>query len=697
MRNVLTLLGVTVVLTPALLQAGNAAWATNAADGAWENGANWIGGSPGLNSGTTSSDIATFSNASTTVAIVPDAGRNIQGITFNNAKCAPYTIGTTNGNKFLLSNGGMIVMASTVATNEIVNAPLELEGDRGTYTFTNASTKTLTLGGVINGVSTAGNTNTLLVNTPSIANTALANTIGDGANGGRLALVKNGSSGTLVLALTNTFSGGITLNAGVISLTPPAAASGPALGTGPLTINGGQFYTYYGLTITATNRQTWNNSFSVNFPAVTFDMGYGAVTMTTNITLTLPGAGWGSPVIVRGNIGESGGSRSLTINAAISNPGYFGPYGSNSYSGGTVLNSGGLRIGHAWALGTGPLLINGGGIQQTSGNALLGVSGITWASNMSLSCTAGAINFGTAPVTIVGARQATIDNGACTIGGTIQGTNASIAIQGTSSSYSGTLKLTASNSFDGGVFLAPGSNTSITVIIDHPYALGSGPLTFNPYPGTGTASGSPRFDNDSAGAITVATVNAEFWNTNFVFVGTKSLHMGSGAVCLGSNGAVVTATINGSILTIGGPITNGTRGCALNKAGAGELVLGGANTYTGGTTVTAGRLTVAAGGTLGAGNVTVGTTTAVLALMGSNAIARIATLTLSTNAAVCVVALSNSLPNVIAKLIVGTNTYTSPGTYGSSTSAARTKIPTSFTGPGMLQIPLPPPTTIFFR
>jgi len=690
MRNVLTLLGVMVGLAPALLLAGNAAWSKTAASGDWGTGANWAGSAaPGATTGTNSPDIAVFSNASSTLVTIPDANRNIAGILFTNAACGTYTNGASDGNKLLLSSGGSIYVAANVASNQFINAPLELEGDGGMYLFTNASTKTLQFGGAINGVSTAGNTNTLFVATPTSATIAITNGIGDGVNGGRLALVKNGTAGTLTLALTNTFAGGITLNAGVITLTPPTnGVGGPVLGTGPLTINGGQLYTYYSLTITATNRQTWNNNFSINFPMVTFDMGYGAVTMTTNITLTLPGGGYSDPVIVRGNIGESGGSRSLTINAPNANPALFGPSGSNSYSGGTVVNSGGLRIGNAWALGTGPLTINGGVIQQVSGNALQGISGITVLSNFNLECTSGAINLGGAPVTLSGARQAQINNGNATINGNISGTGASFALAGTT--YQGYLFLGGSNTFDGGITLKPGGGNTMKLTLNHPWALGTGPLTLNQ--GTGQA-----LALDASGFATLGTTNTQYWNNNsFSFLGSTNLNMGTGPVIMGTN---VTLTVGAKTLTLGGTISASNNWFSLTKSGAGELVLGGANTYTGGTTVTAGRLTVGANATLGAGNVTVGTNTAVLALLGSNAIARTATLTLlasGTNA--CVVALSNSVPNVIAKLVVGGNTYTYAqwGTYGSTNSGARFKIPASFAGPGMLYIP-GRPTVIFFQ
>ena len=73
-----------------------------------------------------------------------------------------------------------------------------------------------------------------------IVNTALGYTLGGaGTLDGTASLVKNGA-GTLTLAgsAANTFSGGLTLNAGTIQLANDAANAG-ALGTGPVTLNGG--------------------------------------------------------------------------------------------------------------------------------------------------------------------------------------------------------------------------------------------------------------------------------------------------------------------------------------------------------------------------------------------------------------------------------------------------------------------------
>ena len=88
-----------------------------------------------------------------------------------------------------------------------------------------------------------------------------------------------------------------------------------------------------------------------------------------NYTISSPG-GFG----ITGGSLLTNGTGSLTLNTA------------NSYSGGTTLNAGLLNLGNASAIGTGSLVINGGTIDNTSGNPItLGISSQTWNSNVTFS------------------------------------------------------------------------------------------------------------------------------------------------------------------------------------------------------------------------------------------------------------------------------------------------------------------------
>jgi len=111
-------------------------------------------------------------------------------------------------------------------------------------------------------------------------------------------------------------------------------------------------------------------------------------------------------------------------------------------------------------------------------------------------------------------------------------------------------------------------------------------------------------DNTSGGAIGLtANPPIYFWNGDFIFAGTGTLNLGGGAVTLGGN-RQVTCT---NTLTVGGAIGDGGHSYSLTKAGAGNLTLSGANTYSGNTIVSAGTLALSGSGSISnSPNITIG-------------------------------------------------------------------------------------------
>jgi autotransporter-associated beta strand protein len=232
--------------------------------------------------------------------------------------------------------------------------------------------------------------------------------------------------------------------------------------------------------------------------------------------------------------------------------------------------------------------------------------------------------------------------GSQTYGGTISGPG------GVSMGGTGTLLLTATNTYKGGTTLSGG-----TLQANAAGALGTGNVTVsggtltenaanalnggatqalsisggtvtlgqaNNYTGGTTVQGSGTLYVNNAAALgtglltiagivdaTVAGVtlnnNPQYWASNDVtFGGTNNLNLGTGAVSLGTG---CTVTVNANTITVGGVIGNGSNAYGLTKAGAGTLTLTATNTYKGGTTVSAGALAANAAGALGTGNVTV--------------------------------------------------------------------------------------------
>jgi fibronectin-binding autotransporter adhesin len=217
-------------------------------------------------------------------------------------------------------------------------------------------------------------------------------------------------------------------------------------------------------------------------------------------------------------------------------------------------------------------------------------------------------------VTLTG--DASITSLSSNITGTVSGVIGESGGARTLSITTGSIALSGANNHTGGTTLTGG-----ILHINNAQALGTGTFTIS--------GGS--INNTSGTPVTVAG-NVQAWNGNFTFTGANDLDLGIGNVILG--GALETVrqvTVAANTLTVGGNISDGTT-TGLTKAGAGNLVLGGNNTYTGATTVNAGTLVltggstggnevaVAAGGTLGIrGDYTIATTTGNVTINGGTA------------------------------------------------------------------------------
>jgi fibronectin-binding autotransporter adhesin len=170
-----------------------------------------------------------------------------------------------------------------------------------------------------------------------------------------------------------------------------------------------------------------------------------------------------------------------------------------------------------------------------------------------------------------------IDNtgNALTVNGVISGT-ANLLKTG-----SGTLVLAGTNTFADSTQVALQGGT---LDINSASALGNSANLLL----LSATSGTITIDNTSGAPLTTSNY-PQTWHTDFTFAGTNSLNLGNGAVSL-DNGTR-TITVSASTLTVGGVISDvGTYG--ITKAGAGTLVLAGANSYKAGTTINNGVLTL---------------------------------------------------------------------------------------------------------
>ena len=335
----------------------------------------------------------------------------------------------------LTSGTGGVTIDGTTATQSIAGftttGSVSCTKTSGTATISGAvSAVNLTVSGggtlVLSGSNTFSGTRTLTTGTLVLANTAAL-----GAAGTALTL----SGGTLDLAINASVNAyNITMggSATIASDKATAASAGIihtlgtlSIGAYTLTIAGGSNVTSgtAGVTFGAITH-TAAPKYTVNNPAVggVTQLSLGAVTNSTYLT-TFNGSGNVIQTGVFGN-GSGGitysGTGTLTLNQA------------NTFTGGTTLNSGTLRINNASALGTvaGTFVIAGGTIDNSNGGAITTVNyPLTLSSDFSF-IGSNNLNLGSGTVTMNASHQITISGNTLTIGGTLSAGSYNLTIAG---------------------------------------------------------------------------------------------------------------------------------------------------------------------------------------------------------------------------------------------------------------------------
>ena len=439
-----------------------------------------------------------------------------------------------------------VIFSATNAVGGTITTTLD-----GSYTldgvqFINAPTTPVTTAVVINqgtggtltlapsstsgGILVGANGGNVTINAPVVASTAQTwNVDGTGAS-------------SLTIAGNVAFNAAVTKNgAGVLTLSGNNSGTGAlTLSAGTLNINsataigGGTFTIAAGATIdnTSGSAVTLTTSNNMNWNGSFTITGSNALSFGTgNATLGLNTTvtTTASTLTVNGAIADGGSNRNLTKAGA-----------------GTLSAGGNLSI--------------GGNLDVTAGTATFGGSTNTIGGSVSMSGTALTMN-----------GNSTIGNGVSVTAGTAT-MNGNNTITGSVLVNGGALTLGGANSISSGVTLSAG-----TLNVANAGALGTSAMTVN----GGT------LDNTSGSALALSPSVAEIWNGSFTFAGSNNLDVGSGAVTL-NNSITVTTTAN--TLTVGGVIDDGINVFNLTKAGAGTLVLGGANTYAGSTIIDRGTL-----------------------------------------------------------------------------------------------------------
>jgi autotransporter-associated beta strand protein len=291
--------------------------------------------------------------------------------------------------------------------------------------------------------------------------------------------------------------------------------------------------------------------------------------------------------------------------------------GANTYSGVTTIRGGTLTIGNGGSLNgtTGTALtINGSGTfnVQESGGSTQGMGLLTLTSGDATIQSTFASTSATLTFSNVTARAANGGSANFVISGGTPTTNVIVLSQ-----YNGSAPSTGSlldkglffggsnyATYDSGGYLRAYATTDTNAVTSPAAAtLGVNDATKNAFVTgaiTAQTTASVNTINLSSNNLTMSTT-AQVLSTNGL------ISSGSTAATLGSTGGILQATasggellvrVNGSsdVLTVTSVIQNfagGVTGSSLTKVGAGKLVIGGANTYTGGTFVYGGTLQLA--------------------------------------------------------------------------------------------------------
>ena len=559
----------------------------------------WDGSADVATTNDTSTDIAQFGNAGTlaTVATVNVSTQSINGLIFGATTTTGYTLTASSVGQTLTIGGSGITMNSGAQAATLGGANLGVILG-GTQIWTNNATANLNISG-----STNLSGNPLTISGSGLTSFAATSASITGAGGltysgsGRLWF---GAAGVATLSYsgdTNITGGGVLMYSANLSANSNININGGVLEsywTGGLTRNLGTGVTEVritggesGFSMNGSNGATFNLGASAiawgstNFNPAKFllnsqySQNNAALTFSTPLNLNSVSA---DRTIVA-NAGTSG-TATATLSGAITNTAGTGGLvkegagnlilsnSGNTYTGNTTISAGTLSVAATGSLGnaSNSLIFNG------SGATLRATGTIVSPSTRSVTMTTTGI----------------IDNNGLdiSIAGNIGGAG------GLAKNGAGTLTLSGTNSY-GGTTVNAG-----TLAITKEAALNDGTAASWTAAKVNVKTGATFALNvDSAGSagFSVTNLNTLLGNISVANTAAQGLQPSS---ILGLG----TGTATGATFTQGNAITNSTGAfggaIALEKRGAGSLVLDKANTYTGGTTITGGTLQLNDGGVI---------------------------------------------------------------------------------------------------
>ncbi|EAQ2909552.1 autotransporter outer membrane beta-barrel domain-containing protein, partial [Salmonella enterica] len=426
-------------------------------------------------------------------------------------------------------------------------------------------------------------------------------------------VVKSGDD-VLTLSGANSYSGGTLISDGTL-----VASNVEALGTGDVTDDatlelntGGTFDNAIGgsgnvvksgadtLTLSGSNSYTGGTTISGGTLVASNVEALGTGDVTNNATLELnTGGDFINNIGGTGRV-EKSGDDTLTLS------------GSNTYTGGTLINGGTLVASNVEALGTGDVTDNATLALNTGGtfdNAISGSGQVVKSGDETLTLSGTNSYTGGTTIsggTLVATNVEALGSGDVTDDATLElntGGTFDNAISGSGQvvkSGDKMLTLSGANSYSGGTLISDG-----TLVASNVEALGTGDVTNNATlelntggDFTNNISGSGQVEKSGDDALTLSGANSYSGGT-LISDGTL---VASNVEALGTGDVTDDATLE---LNTGGDFDNAISGSGqVVKSGDETLTLSGSNTYTGGTLISSGTLVANDVNALGTGDVT---------------------------------------------------------------------------------------------
>ncbi|ODK75008.1 autotransporter-associated beta strand repeat-containing protein [Salmonella enterica] len=426
-------------------------------------------------------------------------------------------------------------------------------------------------------------------------------------------LIKQGA-GTLILNAENTYTGGTTISGGTLVATNvDALGSGDVTDDATLELNtGGTFDNAIGgsgnvvksgadtLTLSGSNSYTGGTTISGGTLVASNVEALGTGDVTNNATLELnTGGDFINNIGGTGRV-EKSGDDTLTLS------------GSNTYTGGTLINGGTLVASNVEALGTGDVTDNATLALNTGGtfdNAISGSGQVVKSGDETLTLSGTNSYTGGTTIsggTLVATNVEALGSGDVTDDATLElntGGTFDNAISGSGQvvkSGDKMLTLSGANSYSGGTLISDG-----TLVASNVEALGTGDVTNNATLALNTGgdftnniSGSGQVVKSGDDTLTLSGANSYTGGTT-ISGGTL---VATNVDALGTGDVTNSSTLE---LNTGGTFDNDISGSGqVVKSGDETLTLSGSNTYTGGTLISGGTLVATNVDALGTGDVT---------------------------------------------------------------------------------------------